>query len=429
MPLFLAGRALQGFGGGLLLAFAYAMIRLVFEESLWPRAIALLSGMWGAATLVGPAIGGVFAELGAWRAAFWVLIPISLLFALLAAAVLPKGGPGRDAPTPLPFAQLLWLMAGVFALSAGSVADKPIWTVAGVGGGIVFLTLLAWTERRSASRLFPADALRPSRRLFALYATIALLELSVTSGEVFIPLFLQVLHGQVPLVAGYIGALMGVGWTIGSLLSSAAVGRSVSRYVVIGPILALAGMAALVILVPPPADGLAVVGSICAALLLIGFGVGVGWPHLLTGVLESRRPGRARPGLGIDDDGAAPRHRHGCGARRPGRQPRRPRPSRRRQRHVECGPVSLCRLRPDACPGDLDGATKPARLAIDPKVRTASEWAVIGPVRIGRVGIFLDRPDLPVPHDEEPVIRIVIGPAILEPAIAFPFPRQRARLR
>lgn len=69
------GRSVQGLGGGLLFALPYAMIRLVFDEPLWPRAMALISAMWGAATLIGPAVGGVFAEHGAWRAAFWVLLP------------------------------------------------------------------------------------------------------------------------------------------------------------------------------------------------------------------------------------------------------------------------------------------------------------------------------------------------------------------
>lgn len=289
MPLFLAGRALQGCGGGLLLAFAYAMSRLVFPESLWPRAMALISGMWGVATLVGPALGGAFAELGAWRAAFWTLIPVSLLFSLLAATVLPKTSPSRDASSPLPLTQLLWLMAAVFALSASSIADDRGWTAADIAAGVIFLALLAWTERRSESRLFPADALRPSRPLFALYATIVMLELAVTSGEIFIPLFLQVLHGQVPLVAGYIGALMGIGWTVGSFVSSGAADRAVSRYIVASPVLALAGMMALTTLVPPPADGWTAVTAICAALLTIGFGVGMGWPHLLTRVLKAAR--------------------------------------------------------------------------------------------------------------------------------------------
>lgn len=75
MPLLLAGRFVQGFGGGFLYALAYGVIRLVFPEHLWARAIGLISAMWGIATLAGPAIGGVFAEIGAWRAAFWSLIP------------------------------------------------------------------------------------------------------------------------------------------------------------------------------------------------------------------------------------------------------------------------------------------------------------------------------------------------------------------
>ncbi len=70
MPVMLTGRVVQGLGGGFLFALSYAMIRLVFSEALWPRAMALVSGMWGVATLTGPAVGGIFAELGVWRAAF-----------------------------------------------------------------------------------------------------------------------------------------------------------------------------------------------------------------------------------------------------------------------------------------------------------------------------------------------------------------------
>ena len=71
MPVMLAGRSIQGLGGGVLLALCYSMIQLVFEERLWPRAMALVSGMWGVATLVGPAVGGVFAEMDAWPSARW----------------------------------------------------------------------------------------------------------------------------------------------------------------------------------------------------------------------------------------------------------------------------------------------------------------------------------------------------------------------
>ena len=56
MPVMLAGRTVQGFGGGLIFALSYAMINTVFEQRLWPRAMALISAMWGIAT--GGAGGG-----------------------------------------------------------------------------------------------------------------------------------------------------------------------------------------------------------------------------------------------------------------------------------------------------------------------------------------------------------------------------------
>jgi len=152
MPVMLAGRFVQGLGGGFLLALSYAMIRLVFAEALWSRAMALVSGMWGVATLVGPAIGGIFAEFGIWRAAFWSLVPIALLFGVLAATVLP-GRSGETAAAPLPFSQLFLLIAAVLVVSVGSVSPDIGRNFAGVIGALTLTLLLIAVERRAAYRL------------------------------------------------------------------------------------------------------------------------------------------------------------------------------------------------------------------------------------------------------------------------------------
>src|SRR5690606_1987027 len=83
MPSMLFGRSIQGLGGGLLLGLSYSCVRLLFEERLWSRAMVLVSSMWGVATLAGPAIGGVFAQWGYWRGAFWSMVPISVALAVL----------------------------------------------------------------------------------------------------------------------------------------------------------------------------------------------------------------------------------------------------------------------------------------------------------------------------------------------------------
>lgn len=71
----LIGRALQGVGGGMLFALGYMLIRIIFEPRLWARATALVSGIWGVATLLGPAIGGVFCTK--WKLALGFLVSIT----------------------------------------------------------------------------------------------------------------------------------------------------------------------------------------------------------------------------------------------------------------------------------------------------------------------------------------------------------------
>lgn len=287
MPVMLVGRAVQGFGGGLLFALSYAMIRIVFDERLWPRAMALVSGMWGVATLVGPAVGGTFAEIDAWRAAFWVMIPLALVFGLLAFSTLPARSADRDEQSNLPMQQLALLTAAILAVSVGSLRNDLVWNVAGSVAAFILMGLLIAVERRARYRLLPRGSFSLSEPLGLLFATMSLLAITVTSSEIFAPLFLQILHGQAPLVAGYLAAAMAAGWTVGSIASSGAQGRNINRAIVTAPILGFLGMAILAALMPVQSGGnLMFLAPIAVSLVLVGFGVGLGWPHLLTRVLQ-----------------------------------------------------------------------------------------------------------------------------------------------
>lgn len=287
MPLMLAGRFIQGFGGGFLFALAYAMIRFVFDEALWPRAMALVSGMWGVATLIGPAVGGVFAEAGAWRWAFWSIVPATAVFAAMAYAVLPPRSGDTDERPALPLAQLALLTAAVIAVSAGSVMPGALRNSVGIAVALLLSLLLVAKEKRAKQRLLPRGTFTFTGPLAALYATLSLLAVTVTSTEIFVPLFLQVLHGQSPLIAGYLAALMAAGWTIGSIASSGAGAKGAARAMVAAPVLAFSGMVVLALLMPRGSDGdWIALAPLCVGLAGVGFGVGLGWPHLLTRVLQ-----------------------------------------------------------------------------------------------------------------------------------------------
>jgi MFS family permease len=288
MPMLLAGRGIQGLGGGILVSLSYAMIRLIFPESLWPRAMALVSGMWGVATLVGPAIGGIFAQADAWRWAFLAVLPVTAGFAVLAAVLLPRRDADRGGQRAIPMLQLALLTGAVLAISAGSIGTDTRLHLTGIAMAIACGWILVAIERRRDIRLLPKGTFTANGMLGPLYATMALLAATVTSSEVFIPLFLQVLHGQSPLVAGYLAALMAGGWTIGSVVSSGAETAAVRRILIIAPWLMASGMGLLAMLLPRVSQGdWATLAMLGAGLGAIGIGVGIAWPHLLSQVLRA----------------------------------------------------------------------------------------------------------------------------------------------
>ncbi|XAH23382.1 MFS transporter [Xylophilus sp. GW821-FHT01B05] len=290
MAWMLAGRSVQGLGGGVLAALSYALISVVFAPPLWPRAVALVSGMWGVATLCGPAVGGLFAQVGAWRWAFWALLPVCVLQALLVAVQLrPAVLQPRDAAGPVPriaVLQIALLAASVLAVAAGSLSPALGWQAAGVLAGLALGAAAIARDRRSAVRLLPRGATGLGTPLGAIYASVALLLIGTTT-EIFVPYFLQTLHGHAPLMAGYLTAAMAGGWSVGSLLSSGRTGAAAARLLRAGPLLCTAGLLAMALLAPLGGGWPAQISTplVALALAAVGAGVGVGWPHLLTRVL------------------------------------------------------------------------------------------------------------------------------------------------
>ncbi|ODT17577.1 MAG: MFS transporter [Kaistia sp. SCN 65-12] len=290
MSVMLLGRSVQGLGGGFLYALAYGLTRQVLPERLWGRAIGLISAMFGIAALIGPAIGGIFAEYGAWRAAFWSLVPVSFLFAAIAIAVLPRVSPDRDERSAVPLPQLVLLTAAVLAVSAGSLATSLTWNLAGLAAALGLIGLIGLVERHATARVLPAGSFSLATPLGAVYLTIAFLMLGMQP-EIFVPYLLQVLHGQSPLFAGALAALMSIGWTLGSLSSARWQEKHSGRLLVGGPLMVLAGLVLFALLMPVHGAGdRLLLAALCVGLVLVGFGIGVAWPGLVTRVYRFAPP-------------------------------------------------------------------------------------------------------------------------------------------
>src|SRR5690606_25206305 len=90
MEILLGARFIPGAGGGMLSSLGFVVIRLVFPDPLWTKATGLSSAMWGVGNLLGPVIGGIFAQFEVWRAAFGCLGALAVTLGVVAMRVFPK---------------------------------------------------------------------------------------------------------------------------------------------------------------------------------------------------------------------------------------------------------------------------------------------------------------------------------------------------
>jgi len=283
----LAGRTLQGFGGGLLLGLSYSSVRIVFEERLWPKAMALVSSMWGVATLAGPAIGGIFADAGYWRWAFGAVLPVALFLACLVQTQIAakSSAPRGSGQVRIPLSQIGLLVVSVLIVSVASLSEHVGLSALGIAVALLVGAGVARLDARDVTRLMPVGAY-DLNRLGSIYACVALVSIGITV-EMFVPYFLQVLHGHSPLAAGYLSALMSAGWTMGAVTSTSRSPATADFYVRVGPIVSALSLVVLGLLLPwAPLQDAVLRWVVIIPLVGVGLGIGMCWPHLLTYVFK-----------------------------------------------------------------------------------------------------------------------------------------------
>ena len=279
MELLLVGRVVQGAAGGLLAGLGYAVINSALPRTLWTKASALVSAMWGVGTLVGPAAGGLFAQFSSWRWAFGVLVGLSAAIAALVPFALPaRTDDVPRVPDRIPVWSLLLLGTAALAVSVAGVPRSAAWMaiLLVVGAGLVALFL--FVDRRTAAAVLPPTAFRPGP-LKWIYLTLGVL-MAATMVDLYVPMFGQRLAHLAPVAAGFLGVALAIGWTMSEIASASMNGtRAITRIVAVAPLVVATGLALAAVSQFEDARG-GLIAIWVVALVITGVGVGMAWPHL-----------------------------------------------------------------------------------------------------------------------------------------------------
>ncbi|MEY9214681.1 MFS transporter [Thermobifida halotolerans] len=284
----IAGRVVQGLGGGGLMIMSQAIIADVIPARQRGRYMGAIGAVFAVSSVAGPLLGGWFTEGIGWRWAFWINIPLGLL-ALVAAVFLLRLPKRRTAPLRVDAAGMALLAVAVTCLIltstwGGSQYDWGSPVIVGlIGGTLVASVLFVFVERRAAEPVIPLQLFRD--RNFNLTTVAGLLTGVTMFGTLgYMPTYLQMVTGAEATVAGLLMAPM-----MGTLLvTSIAVGQFVSRtgrykwVPVVGSLLLAGGLGLLSTITPDTP-----VWFICAHLAVIGTGLGTSMQLLVLIVQNS----------------------------------------------------------------------------------------------------------------------------------------------
>ena len=283
---FIAGRLLQGIGGGIVSVVLYVLIARIIPAPARPAMFGLLTTAWLVPSMAGPVVAGALAQLLTWRAVFaLILVGSGLALLVLLRVAHAGGGPMDEAARATAIVgrpgRLSLLAAGVLVLLHLGAQTGGLRALLLVGAGLAALALVART-------LLPPGTLRlrgAAQRLVALRAGFGV---SSAVPDVYLTLYLQSERGLSPTAAGLILAVGALGWASGSFVQTRRPSTPADHRLLIvlaAPLVAAAPVGALLLV-----TGLVPVPLVVLTALLKGVGMGIASARVATATLDLAPP-------------------------------------------------------------------------------------------------------------------------------------------
>ncbi|MFT4218341.1 MAG: MFS transporter [Micropruina sp.] len=266
-------RVIQGLGAGASAPMAMTIVGDLYSVAERAVVQGYIASVWAIASVVGPALGGVFSQFVSWRWIFGVNIPLCLV----AGWALIRFYQERVEPRRhrIDYAGAALLTVGLTAFILALLEGGNVWawlslpSLISFGIGVAALVGFGFVERRAAEPVLDLAILRRPLILTttALSLGVGALLIGITS---FVPTYLENALGAVPLISGAAVAALTLGWPLSaSIAGRLYLAHGYRTTVLRGCSIALVGTIGLAISGPWPNPW-----TVGAVSFVTGFGLG-----------------------------------------------------------------------------------------------------------------------------------------------------------
>ncbi|MFI5585770.1 MDR family MFS transporter [Amycolatopsis sp. NPDC051758] len=274
MPVLIAARAVQGIGAGAIQPMSMTVIGDLYTVEERARVQGYVASVWGIASVVGPTLGGVFAEYLDWRWIFFINLPLGAIAVLMLLRNFAERVERK--PHKVDYLGAALLTAGCSLVILGLLEGGVAWgwgslpSVAIFVAGAALLVGFVLVERRAAEPVLPLWVFK--RRVLVGGNLVAVVVGAVLMGLTsYLPTYAQGVLGAGALVAGFAVAALTVGWPLSASLAGKIYLRIGFRdTALIGSVFIIAGGILVAML-----DARSSIWSAALAAFVLGLGLGL----------------------------------------------------------------------------------------------------------------------------------------------------------
>jgi len=247
----IAFRALQGLGAGAVQPVGITIVGDIYSVAERAKVQGYLASVWAIASIVGPTLGGIFADYLSWRWIFLVNLPLGLVAAWMLWTRYDEGLEPSTVKPRIDYLGAMLLLSGTGLLLVALLEGGIFWawgsaiSISMFVGSAVLIVAFVVVESKVREPILPLWVFRHRVVGSAMFVSlvVGVLLLGLTS---YVPLFAQGVLGTGAVTAGFALAAMTIGWPIAATTSGRLyLSIGFRSTMLIGSLIALAGASML----------------------------------------------------------------------------------------------------------------------------------------------------------------------------------------